>query len=148
MFFGSYEHSLDEKGRLLIPRKIKEGLKGFSNLYVMQGFEGCLAIYTEEEFKRLTEECNKLSFYKKNSRDYLRLMLASVYELNVDKVGRVQLPAQILEKYEISREVLIIGVNDHFEIWDRNTYPKYEKEANDRFEEIAESLVKENEWAS
>ena len=145
MFFGSYEHSLDEKGRLLIPRKIKEGLKGFSNLYVMQGFEGCLAIYTEEEFKRLTEECNKLSFYKKNSRDYLRLMLASVYELSVDKVGRVQLPSQILEKYEISREVLIIGVNDHFEIWDRNKYLKYEKEANDRFEEIAESLVKENE---
>ena len=145
MFFGSYEHSLDEKGRLLIPRKIKEGLKGFSNLYVMQGFEGCLAIYTEEEFKRLTEECNKLSFYKKNSRDYLRLMLASVYELSVDKVGRVQLPSQILEKYEISREVLIIGVNDHFEIWDRYKYLKYEKEANDRFEEIAESLVKENE---
>lgn len=145
MFFGSYEHSLDEKGRLLIPRKIKEGLASLKTLYVMQGFEGCLAIYTEDEFKKLVEECNKLSFYKKNSRDYLRLMLASVYELNIDKVNRIQFPSQILEKFGIKKEVLIIGVNDHFEVWDKNKYLTYEKEANDRFESIAESLVKENE---
>lgn len=145
MFFGSYEHTLDDKGRLLIPKKIKENLGEANLLYIMQGFEGCLAIYTEAEFNHLVDECNNLSFYKKNSRDYLRVMLASVSELNLDKVGRIQLPNQILAKFKIEKEVVIIGVNDHFEIWNKSSYRQYEAGVNDRFEEIAESLKSENE---
>ena len=145
MYFGSYEHSLDEKGRLLIPRKLKEGLSEGSNLYILKGFEGCIAVYNEDEFKKLTEECSKISFNKKNSRDYLRLVLSSVTNLVVDKVGRIQLPTPVLNKYEIGRQVMIIGVGDHFEIWDLNKFNIYQAEANENFEQIAESLEKEDE---
>ncbi len=140
MYFGHYEHSLDEKGRLLLPRKIKEVLADSNTLYVLKGFEGCLAVYNEEDFNRLCEECQKVSFNKKNSRSYLRIVLGSVIELNIDKVGRVQLPSQTLNKYHINKNVVIIGVGDHFEIWDKEAYDAYEKDTTDNFEAIAESL--------
>ena len=74
MYFGNYEHSLDDKGRLLIPSKLREGLKADSSLYILKGFEGCLSVYNESEFLKLTKECESISFNKKNSRDYLRLV--------------------------------------------------------------------------
>ena len=143
MFFGHYEHSLDEKGRLLLPRKIKEELKDNSSLYVLKGFEGCLSVYSEAEFLKLCEECEKISFNKKNSRDYLRAVLSSVVELNIDKVNRIQLPKDVLTRFHINRNVIIIGVGDHFEIWDNESYQRYEEEVNSHFEDIAESLSKD-----
>lgn len=145
MYFGNYEHSLDNKGRLLIPRQLKAGLSEGSKLYIMKGYEGCLSVYNESEFAKLVEECSSLSYHKKNSRAYLRLMLSSVTELVVDKVGRVQIPTSTLTKFQISRQVIIIGVGDHFEIWDLNKFNEYQAEANENFEEIAESLDNSNE---
>lgn len=145
MYFGSYEHTLDDKGRLMIPRKLKEGLSEGSPLYIMKGFEGCIAVYNEPEFAKLSQECSSISFNKKNSRTYLRLMLSSVTELTVDKVGRIQLPSQTISKYQIGKQVMIIGVGDHFEIWDLVKFNEYQQEANENFEEIAESLDKEND---
>ena len=145
MYFGNYEHTLDDKGRLLIPRKLKEGLSEGSSLYVLKGYEGCLSVYNQNEFDSLVKECSSLSFNKKNSRAYLRIMLSSVVELTVDKVGRIQIPTQTLNKFQIGKQVMIIGVGDHFEIWDLNRFNEYLSEANDQFEEIAESLEKENE---
>ena len=145
MYFGTYEHTLDDKGRLLIPRKIKENLGSESALYIMQGFEGSIAVYDKEAFEKLTKDVNSLNFYKKNSRDYLRIALSSVYELTIDKVGRIQIPTQVLNKFKISKEVTIIGVNDHFEIWDKEAFVTYQNEASERFSEIAESLEKEHE---
>ena len=145
MFFGSYEHTLDDKGRLLIPRKIKEALLGNTNLYIMKGFDGCIAVYNQEEFSKLMEECSSLSFNQKNPRAYVRLMLSSVTELSLDKIGRIQIPTATLTKFGIGKQVIIIGVGDHFEIWDYTKFNEYQKEANDNFENLAESLDKNNE---
>ena len=145
MYFGNYEHSLDNKGRLLIPRQLKSGPTEGSKLYIMKGYEGCLSVYSESEFTALVEECSSLSYHKKNSRAYLRIMLSSVVELVVDKVGRIQLPTSTLNKYQIGRQVVIIGVGDHFEIWDLNTFNEYQAEANENFETIAESLDNSDE---
>ena len=145
MFFGHYEHSLDEKGRLLLPKKIKEELKESSPLYVLKGFEGCLSVYRQDEFLKLCQECEKISFNKKNSRSYLRAVLSSVIELPIDKVNRIQLPKDVLSRYQISKNVIIIGVGDHFEIWDSDSYTKYEEEVNKSFETIAENLGQDDE---
>ena len=144
MYFGYFEHTLDDKGRLLLPKRIKEGLVENASLYVLKGFEGCLSVFNESEFEKLTNECEKISFNHKNSRSYLRIVLGSVVQLNVDKVGRIQIPSQILSKYGINKNVVILGVGDHFEIWDEEIYQAYEKEANDNFEEIAEKMEEEN----
>lgn len=141
MFFGCFEHTLDDKGRLVIPRKMRE--EAGSKLFIMKGFDGALSIYKEAEFEKLVQEFNSLPFNKKASRDYLRIQLASTCDLDVDKTGRVQLPTQLLNKYQISKEVVVIGCGDHIEVWDKKAYEQYEEQANASFEANAEKLGNE-----
>ena len=138
MFFGSFAHTLDEKGRLMIPRKMREEL-GYK-VYIMKGFDGSLSLYNEERYQKLIEEFTKLSFNQQKVRDYLRLQFASTYEMEVDKLGRVQLPTALLTKYNISKEVLVLGIGDHIEVWDKAKYEEYENGIRDEFESIAEEI--------
>ena len=138
MFFGSYTHNLDDKGRLVIPSKMRDelGLKA----YILKGFDGALSIYKESDFQRLVNELQNLPFNKKNSRAYLRIQLASACELDIDRQGRALLPTQLLNKYQIGKEVIVIGALDHIEVWNKKDYETYEKTADSSFEEIAEEL--------
>ncbi len=142
MFFGQYEHSIDEKNRLMIPRKMRDeaGVK----LFIMKGFDGALAIYKADAFEKLVQETESLPFNMRNSRDYMRATLASVSEIDVDKQGRIQIPTYLMNKYNISKDVVIIGVGDHFEVWGKEAYEAYEKRVNEEFESNAESLPHNN----
>ena len=144
MYFGYYEHNLDDKGRLMIPSKLREGLSSGSPLYVLRGFDGCLSIYNENAFQKLYASLEEYSYNQKDSRNYMRALLSSVTQLNIDKIGRIQIPVTILEKYHISREVAVIGVGDHIELWDKKAYQEYELANDSAFEEIADKLVKIN----
>ena len=138
MYFGSFTHNLDDKGRLMIPRKMREEL-GYK-VYIMKGFEGSLSLYNEERYQKLVEEFSRLSFNQSKVRDYLRLQFASTYEMEVDKLGRVQIPTALLTKYNISKEVLVLGIGDHIEVWDKAKYEEYENGIRDEFESIAEEI--------
>lgn len=141
MFFGTYEHTIDEKGRLVIPRKMRE--EAGVRLFIMKGFDGALSLFKEVEFERLTREFNSLPFSKKDIRAYLRIQLASACELEIDKMGRVQIPSSLLTKYQISKDVVVIGAGDHMEVWDKKTYAEYEASVNAEFENLAENIGKE-----
>ena len=138
MFIGQYQYNIDEKGRLVIPSKMREelGLKA----YILKGFDGALSIFKEEDFINLTNELKNLPFNKKNSRAYLRIQLASACELDIDRQGRALLPTQLLNKYQIGKEVIVIGALDHIEVWNKKDYEAYEKSADSSFENIAEEL--------
>lgn len=138
MFFGSYTHNLDGKGRLVIPSKMRDELGG--KAYILKGFDGALSIYKEIDFENLIKELKSLPFSKKNSRAYLRVQLASACELDIDKQGRALLPTQLLNKYQIGKEVIVIGALDHIEVWNKKDYEAYEANADSSFEEIAEEL--------
>ena len=138
MFYGNYEHTLDEKGRLVIPRKLRQ--EAGSRVFIMMGFDGALSIFKESAFEQLVKEVESLPFNKKANRAYLRLRLASACDLDVDKLGRVQIPTQLLNKYHIGKEVVVIGAGDHMEVWDKQAYEAYEKATNEDFEEIAEAI--------
>ena len=138
MYFGSFIHNLDEKGRLMIPRKMREEL-GYK-VYIMQGFDGSLSVYTEGKFLLLSEEFAKLPFNQRKNRDYLRAQFATTYEIEVDKLGRVQIPTALLKKFNISRNVTVLGMGDHIEIWDSAKYEAYEQEAIENFDKNAEEL--------
>ena len=138
MFFGSFAHSLDEKGRLMIPRKMREEL-GFK-VYIMKGFDGSLSIYTVERYQKLAEEFYNLPFTQQRNRDYLRVQFATTYEIDVDKLGRLQLPTALLNKFNISRNVIVLGIGDHIEIWDAKKYEEYESGIVDNFEKNAEAI--------
>ncbi len=138
MFFGSYTHNLDDKGRLVIPSKMRDELG--SKAYILKGFDGTLSIYKESDFQNLVVGLKNLPFNKKNSRAYLRIQLASACELDIDRQGRALLPTQLLNKYQIGKEVIVIGALDHIEVWNRADYEEYEKNADSSFETIAEEL--------
>ena len=140
MFFGQYEHILDDKGRLVIPSKMRE--EAGTKVYVMKGYDGALSIFKELEFYRLQEKFHTLDYAQKAARDFLRIQLSSTCELEVDKQGRVQLPAQLLKRYHIGKEVIVVGAGDRMEVWDKETFLEYEKKANESFEENAENLAK------
>ena len=141
MFFGNYSHSLDEKGRLVIPRKMREELG--NKIFIMKGFDGALAIYQESAYAKVMEELEHYSFNKKENRDYLRLKLASIVDLDVDKMGRVQLPSATLGKYHINKDVVVLGAGDHIEVWDKARYEEYMSSIEDEYEDIAERLDKD-----
>ena len=122
----------------MIPRKMREEL-GYK-VYIMKGFEGSLSLYNEERYQKLVEEFSRLSFNQSKVRDYLRLQFASTYEMEVDKLGRVQIPTALLTKYNISKEVLVLGIGDHIEVWDKAKYEEYENGIRDEFESIAENI--------
>ena len=138
MFFGLYEHTIDEKNRLMVPRKMRDeaGVK----LFIMKGFDGALSIYKANAFEKLVSETENLPFNMRNSRDYIRATLASAFEIDVDRQGRIQIPTTLMNKYNITKEVVVIGVGDHFEVWSKQAYDEYEKRVNDSFESIAENL--------
>ena len=138
MFFGSYAHTLDNKGRLVIPSKMRNEAVG--RLYVLKGYEGSLAIYKEEDFQRLTLALENLPYNQRDSRDVQRIALASVTELEVDAQGRIQLPSRLLTDYKISRSVVVIGVINHFEIWDASAWEKYLQQNEKEYEAKAEKL--------
>ena len=142
MFFGSYQHNLDAKGRLLLPSRFRN--EAGNLLYIMKGFDGALSIFKEVDFKKLVDNIENHPFNKKDSRDYIRVQLASVREMEVDSLGRILIPKEILNKYHLGREVIVIGVGDHIEIWNREDYERYEQETNEAFERIAENIEKEN----
>lgn len=141
MFFGSYSHSLDDKNRLVIPSKMRNELG--VHLYIMKGFDGAISMYPEKAFEKLMEEFNSLPFNRKDARSYLRTQLATTSELEIDKAGRVIIPNTLLEKYNISKSVMVIGMGDHIEVWDSKVYEAYEAEADKNFEDIAENLNKD-----
>ena len=142
MYFGYYEHSLDDKGRLMIPAKLREGLLPGSPLYILRGFDGCVSVYSEEAFHKLEERLLSLPYEDKEARSMIRNILGSVVALNVDKLGRIQLPTLVLNKYHISHNVVVLGVGNHFEIWDFDIYQAYEEGNSQKFEDIADQLVK------
>ncbi len=138
MFFGSYEHNLDAKGRLFIPSKFRSKIEG--SVYITKGFDGCLSIYTKEDFEPKLKEYMSYSYNNKDTRSHLRIHFSSFDEIEIDKQGRLQIPSKFLKKEGISQEVIIVGVLNHFEIWDRKRWNEYYDENYARDEEIAESL--------
>ena len=122
----------------MIPRKMREEL-GYK-AYIMQGFDGSLSVYTEGKFLLLSEEFARLPFNQRKNRDYLRAQFATTYEMEVDKLVRVQIPTALLMKFNISRNVTVLGMGDHIEIWDSANYEAYEAEAIENFDKNAEEI--------
>lgn len=142
MFFGSYSHSLDDKNRLMIPSKMRESLS--THLFMMKGFDGAISVYEQDAFQALINKLEKMAFLKKDTRSFLRTQLANTFELDVDKLGRIQIPTAIINKFNIGKEVIVLGAVDHIEIWDKTTYEAYQAENEPLFEEIAERLSDED----
>lgn len=140
MFFGSFEHSLDDKNRLLIPSRLRGELG--AKLFIMKGYEGSLAIYPEAKFENYLKKLESLPFESKLSRDIERISLSSVFELDIDKVNRIQIPTALINKFKITKDVVVVGVIDHIEVWSKSKWDVYLKDNEAEFEAKSEELLK------
>lgn len=138
MFLGEYRHSIDSKGRLFIPARFREHAN--QRFFVNLGLDGCLAVFNEAGWSSQQEKINSMDTLKKNARDFKRIYFSKAAEAVCDRQGRINLPAPLLQEARLGREVVVVGVSDHFEIWETARWEEYQREVAPRYEEIAENL--------
>ena len=115
MFLGQYQHNLDDKGRLMIPARFRELLVG--GAFITQGFDRCLMVMTSSYFEEVYRRINSMNLADPTARMLRRLILSNAYPLEVDKVGRVLLPANLRQIISLDGEAIVAGSGDYFEIW-------------------------------
>ena len=138
MYYGSFAYNLDDKNRLVIPKRFRDSIS--KKLYILKGYEGCLSIFNESDFSSYMSKLENLPFEDKLSRDVLRISLASIVEVEVDKANRIQIPTQIIKDYGISKEVIVNGVINHFEVWSKDKWEEYKLDNERNFENKQQDL--------
>jgi len=115
MFLGQYQHSLDDKGRLTIPVAFRDALG--EGAFIPQGFDRNLMVMTADYFQKVYERINTMSITDPSARLLRRLILASAYQVEVDKAGRILLPQSLRQFLALNGEAMVAGQGEYFEIW-------------------------------
>jgi len=137
MFMGEYQHSIDNKGRLIIPAKFREELG--DTFVITKGLDNCLFVYPNFEWKIFEEKLKTLPITNANARKFVRFFLAGAVECNVDKQGRILIPNNLRNYSGIDKDVILIGVTNRVEIWSKENWDKYNNEDFDA-SELAENM--------
>jgi len=138
MFIGQYEHHLEEKGRLSVPKKFREQLA--DGAVLSQGLDGCLFLYPRSAWTNLIDKVSRLPLTKSDARGFTRSLSYGASEVDIDALGRILLPEYLRQFAGISVDCVIAGAVDRIEIWDKNRFTKYTAQLNSRREDMAESL--------
>ncbi|MBN2509653.1 MAG: division/cell wall cluster transcriptional repressor MraZ [Spirochaetales bacterium] len=142
MLTGEYRNSLDEKGRLLIPARLRAQVEG-STLVVTRGVESCLWAFMPEQWATIASRLSdSTSLFQKRARILKRRIIAPAQELEIDKAGRINLPATLREYGSLDKDVVLLGLEDYIEIWDEGLYRNDMDENEDEFLSAAEELGK------
>ena len=143
MFYGEFAHSIDNKGRLILPSKIREVAKAnfVEKFYVTRGLDKCLFMFSEEEWKATEQKFKTMSFTKTDARKFNRLYFSGAVEVIADKQGRILLPTYLKDFAGIKRDVVIIGVSNRVEIWAKDQWQEFYRSNLESFEETAEKLI-------
>jgi MraZ protein len=143
MFIGEYRHTLDEKGRIAIPAKLRYSRIGDEEYWVAtKGFDRCLFVYPRNEWIQIVEKLNtRLSLTKKEDRSFLRMFVSPANEQALDKQGRVALPQSLREYAEIQKDVVILGAINRIEIWSEKNWSEYREENEKSFDSLGEKIA-------
>ena len=141
VFLGEYQHTIDEKGRLVLPRKFRDALE--DGLVITKGQDRCLFVFTPDRWEIEAEKVNRLPRTDRRIRAYARSFFASASDQGLDRQGRVQIPTQLREYASLDRDVLVVGVAERVEIWDAEAWRQLSAEADEVFADIEEALSEE-----
>ena len=144
MFFGEYEHTIDDKNRLTLPARFREALAG--GVVLTRGLDECLDVYARTDWNAMVEaRLAPLDSFSKEARDLKRFFFSAASDAELDKQGRVLVPAALQRHARLGREVVVTGVHDHLEIWARAAWrdhlTKVEGSADDVAERLAQKRV-------
>lgn len=139
MFIGEYQHSIDPKGRIIIPSKFR-GELGYE-FVITKGLDNCLFVYPPDEWKVIEDKLKSLPLTNKDARAFIRFFFSGASESNLDKQGRVLIPANLREHSKIDKDAVIIGVSTRLEIWSKENWESYIDEDNLSYDSIAEKMA-------
>lgn len=139
MFLGEFQHTIDDKGRIIIPAKFREALG--ADFIVTRGLDNCLFVYPRQEWNLLEQKLKQLPMMKSDARAFTRFFFSGASECEWDKQGRVNVPVHLREYAKLEKECVVIGVSTRVEIWDKATWETYNLQSQESFNEIAEKLV-------
>lgn len=140
MLLGEHEHTIDDKNRLTLPARFRQAFA--DGVVVTRGLDGCLYAYTRADWTGLIESrLKELDPLSHEGRQLQRFFFAGASEADLDKQGRIMIPAPLIESAGLGREVVVAGVYDHLEIWDRAAWRKQMKEVEGSAEHVAERLA-------
>jgi len=142
MLLGEYDHTLDDKNRLTLPAKLREQLG--DEVVITRGLDGCLSVYSRAAFEILAERMGALDGLNREARLMRRHFFTGAPPVELDRQGRMVVPAKLLEEFRIGREVTVAAVFDHLEIWDRAAWREQLKAAEGSVEDAAERLANRN----
>ena len=138
MFIGEYHHSIDDKGRLIIPSKFREELG--NKFIITRGIENCLFVYSLESWEKIVNKLETLPFTKKDARAFIRFFLSGASEAEFDKQGRINITSPLISYANITKECVVIGTGDRLEIWSEESWNDFFTSAKDSMSDIAENL--------
>lgn len=138
MFIGEYHHSVDDKGRLIIPSKFRDELG--TKFIITRGIENCLFVYSMESWEKIVNKLETLPFTKKDARAFIRFFLSGASEAEFDKQGRINITSPLISYANITKECVVIGTGDRLEIWSEESWNDFFASAKDSMSDIAENL--------
>ena len=139
MFIGEYRHSLDVKGRIILPAKFRDGLG--DKFVLTKGLDGCLFAYSKEEWANFEEKIKSLPLTNKDARAFVRFFFAGAVECEIDKQGRTLIPPMLREYAGLSKDIVIIGVSNRVEIWSQDKWDSYSEAEDLEADELAEKMA-------
>jgi MraZ protein len=139
MFIGEHQHSIDNKGRLIIPSKFREDLG--DEFIMTKGLDNCLFVYPKEEWKIVEEKLKSLPLTNRDARAFIRFFFSGATECVLDKQGRVLIPANLREHSRLEKDAVIIGVSTRIEIWSKEEWDSYNSDDNLSYDSIAEKMA-------
>ena len=138
MLIGQYEHTIDAKKRLALPAKFRGELG--DKIIITRGIEGCLAVYTETEWKIMSDKLATLTISQAEARSFTRMILAGAMEVTLDKLGRILVPDYLKDYAGLKKNVVVCGLSNRLEVWDSEKWETYKKEAEKGVDEIVSKL--------
>jgi MraZ protein len=139
MFMGEYHHSIDNKGRMIVPSKFRDELGEM--FIITRGLDQCLFGYPLSEWAQIEEKLKGLPLTKKDARAFTRFFFSGATESELDKQGRINIPAPLLQYAKLEKECVVLGVSNRIEIWSKQIWEDYFSESEESFAEIAENMI-------
>lgn len=136
---GEYEHSLDAKGRLIMPAKLRQDIG--DKFVITKGLDGCLFAFSQEEWLNFETKLKSLPLSDRNARNFVRFFLSGATECEIDKQGRFLISSNLRNVATLEKEVVIIGVGTRIEIWNKDKWKEYNSEENISADDIAENMT-------
>ena len=140
-FKGSYKHTIDQKGRINIPARFRRMPTAVENYVITRGLNRCLYVFPSDEWEKVEKKLRTLTQTDPDALYYLRSTLANAADVQIDRQGRITVPANLIKLGELDKNVMINGALDRMEIWNPENFEKYLSECSESYEEVARKIL-------